>query len=252
MTPPDNWGPGLRGDGAGGEEEAPRVVVRDRRRFDPVTYEQRTPEARDAAGSDGAGSGGAGSAAEEDPAGGALPGVDAQYDAFAAELAERTADLQRLSAEYANYRRRVERDRVAVVEAAQDNVLEALLPVLDDVDRAREHGDLNGTFKAVADQIAGVLARFGVEGFGVAGDPFDPTQHEAVMHSTSPEVTGPTCVAVMRQGYRHGERVLRPAMVAVAEPAEPASAVGLDPAVGTDPTAQGDPSTQGDPTAQSN
>lgn len=218
MTPPDDWGPGLRGPGdGGGDEEEPRVVVRDRRRFDPVTFEQRSPDQVDppadattvegAAGSDGV----------------TAPGTpaDDQFAAYAAELAERTADLQRVSAEYANYRRRVERDRVAVVDAAQDHVLGAFLPVLDDVDRAREHGDLTGPFKAVADQLTGVLARFGVEGFGVAGDPFDPAQHEAVMHSTSPEVDGPTCVAVMRQGYRHGERVLRPAMVAVADPDDP-------------------------------
>lgn len=220
MTPPENWGPGLQGSGSEErtEEEAPRVVVRDRRRFDPVTFEQRIPEpSADSA-----------AAAGEAPPAAAAAGVDAQYDAFAAELAERTADLQRLSAEYANYRRRVERDRVAVVEAAHDHVLEALLPVLDDVDRAREHGDLTGPFKAVAEQVLGVLSRFGVVGFGVAGDPFDPAQHEAVMHSTSPDVAGPTCIAVMRQGYRHGERVLRPAMVAVADP------VGPDPSGETD------------------
>jgi len=154
-----------------------------------------------------------------EPAGQAAAGSAPPTD----ELAERTADLQRVSAEYANYRRRVERDRAAVVELAQDRVLSALLPVLDDVDRAREHGDLDGAFKAVAEQLVAVLAKLGLESFGEPGEPFDPTRHEAVMHSTSEDVEGPTCVAVMRRGYQRGERVLRPAMVHVADPAEPAA-----------------------------
>lgn len=185
------------------DEEAPRVVIRDKRRIDPVTGAKRDPDS-------------ASPPAGSPPAGGGAPPQTSD------ELAERTADLQRLSAEYANYRRRVERDRVAVVEVAQDRVLAALLPVLDDVDRAREHGDLDGAFKAVAGQLMAVLARNGLESFGTVGDPFDPTEHEAVMHSTSTDVDGPTCVGVMRRGYRRGERVLRPAMVAVADPAEPA------------------------------
>jgi molecular chaperone GrpE len=134
------------------------------------------------------------------------------------QLAERTADLQRVTAEYANYRKRVDRDRVAVVETATASVLGSLLPVLDDLDRAAEHGDLTGPFKAVADQIQAVLSKLGLESFGTAGDPFDPIVHEAVMHSTSAEVSEPTAVQVMRRGYRHGERLIRPAMVAVAEP----------------------------------
>ncbi|CAN5229740.1 hypothetical protein BH20ACT5_BH20ACT5_17630 [soil metagenome] len=109
-----------------------------------------------------------------------------------------------------------------MVELAQERLLASLLPLLDDIDRAREHGDLNGPFKAVAEQLSAVLAKHGLETFGDPGDPFDPEQHEAVMHSTSAEVTGPTCVAVMRRGYRRAERVLRTAMVAVADPAEPA------------------------------
>ncbi len=185
------------------DEEAPRVVIRDKRRIDPVTGAKRDPD-------------------RESPPAGFPPAGGGTPPQTSDELAERTADLQRLSAEYANYRRRVERDRVAVVEVAQDRVLAALLPVLDDVDRAREHGDLDGAFKAVAEQLMAVLARNGLESFGAVGDPFDPTEHEAVMHSTSADVDGPTCVAVMRRGYRRGERVLRPAMVAVADPADPA------------------------------
>jgi molecular chaperone GrpE len=100
-------------------------------------------------------------------------------------------------------------------------VLASLLPVLDDIDRAREHGDLTGAFKAVADQLEAVLAKHGLVGFGEAGDPFDPSVHEAVMHAESDEVDRPTATAVMRRGYRHGERLLRPAMVGVTDPAAP-------------------------------
>ena len=138
--------------------------------------------------------------------------------AAAAELAERTADLQRVTAEYANYRKRVDRDRQAVVDVATGAVLAALLPVLDDIDRARQHGDLGGAFKAVADQLEATLEKLGLQPVGVAGDPFDPTVHEAVAHSTSPDVSVPTAVAVLRRGYKHGERLLRAPLVAVADP----------------------------------
>ncbi|WP_230686450.1 nucleotide exchange factor GrpE [Catellatospora vulcania] len=133
-------------------------------------------------------------------------------------LEERTADLQRVTAEYANYRKRVERDRTVSAELATGQVLSALLPVLDDLDRAREHGDLSGPFGAVADQIAAVVAKFGLTAFGEKGDAFDPNRHEAVAHLPSADVTEPTCIDVMRRGYLLGERLLRPAMVAVAAP----------------------------------
>jgi molecular chaperone GrpE len=97
-------------------------------------------------------------------------------------------------------------------------VLTQLLPVLDDLDRARNHGDLVGPFAAVADQLATALGKFGLTPFGDAGDPFDPTMHEAVAHMSSPDVTETTCVEVMRRGYMLGERLLRPALVAVADP----------------------------------
>jgi len=97
-------------------------------------------------------------------------------------------------------------------------VLAALLPVLDDLDRARDHGDLVGPFGAVADQLNATVAKFGLTGFGDKGDPFDPTRHEAVAHRTSADVTEPTCVEVMRRGYMLGDRLLRPALVAVADP----------------------------------
>jgi molecular chaperone GrpE len=144
--------------------------------------------------------------------------LGAELEALRAELDERIGDLQRVSAEYANYRKRVERDRAAVVELATAQVVVALLPVLDDLDRAREHGDLTGPFGAMAEQISATLAKFGLTGFGEVGDAFDPTRHEAVTHQTSAEIAVPTCVAVMRRGYQLGERLLRPALVAVADP----------------------------------
>ncbi len=138
--------------------------------------------------------------------------------ALQALLDERTADLQRVKAEYDNYRKRVERDRVAMVEQAIAGVLVHLLPVLDDIDRAREHDEVTGGFKSVADSLETALAKLGLERVGEVGDPFDPLVHEAVTHQHSDEVTEATCVAVLRPGYRFAERLLRPAMVAVAEP----------------------------------
>jgi molecular chaperone GrpE len=144
--------------------------------------------------------------------------LGAELDALRADVDERTRDLQRVSAEYANYRKRVERDRALVGEQATGAVLAALLPVLDDLDRAREHGDLVGPFGTVAEQLTAALGKFGLTPFGEKGDPFDPTRHEAVAHLTSAEVTEPTCVDILRRGYLLGERLLRPALVAVADP----------------------------------
>jgi len=143
---------------------------------------------------------------------------------LAEELAERIEDLQRVSAEYANYRRRVDRDRVLISELAQERLVLDLLPVMDDIDRAREHGDLTGAFKSTADRLAGVLDRAGVEAYGEVGQPFDPGVHEAVLHSESDDVSVPTCTHVMRRGYRRGDRVLRAAMVGVADPTTPPTA----------------------------
>ena len=134
------------------------------------------------------------------------------------ELAERTGDLQRLQAEYQNYRKRVERDRMTVREIAVSNILESLIPVLDDIGRAREHGEVTGGFKSVSDSLETVVAKLGLQQFGKEGEPFDPTIHEALMHSYSSDVTEDTCVQILQPGYRIGERIIRPAMVAVAEP----------------------------------
>ncbi len=136
------------------------------------------------------------------------------------QLAERTADLQRVHAEYANYRKRVERDRLAVREQALANVLSSLLPVLDDIGRARDHGDLTGAFKSVGESLETIAAKLGLESFGEPGEPFDPLVHEALMHSYSPDVTEPTAVQILQPGYKVGERIIRPARVAVAEPGD--------------------------------
>jgi molecular chaperone GrpE len=144
----------------------------------------------------------------------------ADLQAAGQQLAERTADLQRVTAEYANYRKRVERDRAAVREQAVANVLSGLVPVLDDIGRAREHEELVGGFKSVAESLEAAVTKLGLESFGENGEPFDPKVHEALMHSYSPDVTEPTCIKILQPGYRVGERILRPARVEVAEPGE--------------------------------
>jgi molecular chaperone GrpE len=147
----------------------------------------------------------------------ATSGVEEILTDLERQLSERTADLQRVQAEYANYRKRVERDRIAVVDSAKAKVVSDLLPLLDDLERAGRHGDLTGAFKAVGDKLVSSLQRSGLEAFGAEGDPFDPSVHEAVQHNTSPEVAGPTVTIVMRAGYKFGERVLRPALVGVTD-----------------------------------
>jgi molecular chaperone GrpE len=147
--------------------------------------------------------------------------VAAGAEVIAGRLAERTADLQRLQAEYANYRKRVERDRMAVREQALANVLTELLPILDDIGRAREHGELTGGFKSVAESLEGAAVKLGLTRYGEDGDPFDPKLHEALMHSYSRDVAEPTAVRILQPGYKVADRILRPARVAVAEPGEP-------------------------------
>jgi molecular chaperone GrpE len=157
---------------------------------------------------------------DADRAGAEQAGAAAGLKAAEQQLAERTADLQRVTAEYANYRKRVERDRAAVREQAVANVLSGLVPVLDDIGRAREHEELVGGFKSVAESLEAAVTKLGLESFGEDGEPFDPKVHEALMHSYSPDVTEPTCIKILQPGYRVGERILRPARVEVAEPGE--------------------------------
>jgi molecular chaperone GrpE len=143
---------------------------------------------------------------------------DKELETLRGDIGELTRDLQRITAEYANYRKRVERDRMLTAEQATGAVLTPLLPVLDDLDRARDHGDLVGPFGSVAEQLVAALTKFGLTAFGAPGDPFDPTLHEAVSHTSSPDVTETTCVEIMRRGYQLGDRMLRPALVGVADP----------------------------------
>ncbi|VXC40225.1 nucleotide exchange factor GrpE [Aeromicrobium sp. 9AM] len=148
------------------------------------------------------------------------------------QLAERTADLQRLQAEYVNYKRRVDRDRELVRAQGEAAVLQSLLTVLDDIARADEHGELEGGFKAVADALQQAVAKHKLQAFGAEGEPFDPAHHEAVFHAgESAEVETTTVHSVMRTGYKHGERVLRPATVGVVDPA--AAVAPEDPSTGS-------------------
>jgi molecular chaperone GrpE len=140
------------------------------------------------------------------------------------QLVERTLDLQRLQAEYVNYKRRVDRDRELVRAQGEAAVLQSLLTVLDDIARAAEHGQLEGGFKAVADSLQQAVAKHGLEAFGAKGEGFDPSLHEAVFHAgESADVEVTSIDTVMRTGYRHGDRVLRPATVGVVDPATSAS-----------------------------
>ena len=134
------------------------------------------------------------------------------------EVATLTADLQRLQAEYANYRKRVDRDRASTTEFAFAAVLMEFLPVLDDLDRAAEHGELTGGFKAVADRINSIVEKLGLSKFAEANVPFNPEIHDALTHESSTEVTQPTASKILQPGYKYKERVIRPARVAVTEP----------------------------------
>ena len=229
------------------EETGSRPVVHDNRRIDPVTGQVRGRHAAakpagttgagrpaGASGSAGAGTGepetdeddleAAEAAEEEEVLEGIVEDViTAERDQAVADvearLAERTADLQRLQAEYANYRKRVDRDRAAVREQAVAAALTGLLPVLDAISQAREHGELSGGFKSVADSLQAALGRLGLVTYGEQGDPFDPKIHEALTSTYSPDVAEDTCVEILQPGYKVGDRILRPARVAVAEPA---------------------------------
>ena len=145
--------------------------------------------------------------------------VSAKISELEELAAERTADLQRLHAEYANYKKRVDRDRALARQGGIEAVVLDLLPVLDSIEGAREHDELTGGFKLVADEIEKVGAKYGLSVYGEVGDPFDPNVHEALMHVPMPGVEVTTVSAVMQKGVRLNDRVLRPARVGVAEPA---------------------------------
>ena len=214
------------------EPTGPKVT--DKRRLDPKTgavrgkapaapdlSDQQAENAglgSDSSGSDTAGPGSPAPGASGDDA--SVEGEDVHPDTTLA--ADLTRDLQRLQAEYVNYKKRVDRDRELHRHVALSSVIEALLPVLDDIHLARQHGDLeSGPFAAIADKLEGILTKFGVERFGQPGDAFDPVVHEALMHiqaelAEGTEVT--TVVQVLQPGYKMGERVIRAARVAVADP----------------------------------
>ncbi|NAZ74675.1 nucleotide exchange factor GrpE [Kineococcus sp. T13] len=200
------------------EEFAEPTVVRDRRRIDPETGAVRAEPGQPAEPADQQ-DGQQSPQAQAPTVGGPDDGAaDAALEAAQAQAAERLEELQRLNAEYVNYRKRVDRDRDVARNAALASVAEALLPVLDDVHLARQHGDLTGPFVAIADKLEATLTRFGLVRYGESGEPFDPAVHEALMHSHSDEHEVATCVQVLQPGYRFGERILRPARVAVADP----------------------------------
>ena len=185
------------------EQAGEGVRVSDKRRIDPETFEVRESAARQ---TDEA-------LAAEDAAASALEGDVAGVEAKVAEL---TADLQRVHAEYANYRKRVERDRVVMQEMAVAGAINELLPVLDDIERAREHGELEGAFRTVGEAFEAALTKLGLEKFGASGEEFDPTVHEALTSEDNDAVSVPTVTTVYQPGYRFAGRVLRPARVAVA------------------------------------
>jgi len=203
----------------GSEESEPTgPKVTDKRRLDPKTGAVRgAVPATDESGSEGSGSHSPASDSwvEDD-----VMGLEVHPDTTLA--ADLTRDLQRLQAEYVNYKKRVDRDRELHRDVAVGSVIEALLPVLDDIHLARQHGDLEaGPFAAIADKLEGTLTRFGVERFGQPGDAFDPMVHEALMHTQAELAEGTdvtTVVQVMQPGYKMGERLIRAARVAVADP----------------------------------
>jgi len=213
-------------------EERQEPVVRDRRRVDPETgkVREQAETAEPAPGEGAAADGEAPEAADSAEAGEAGD-----------KVAELTLDLQRVTAEYANYRKRVDRDRVAVREQAVANVLTELLPMLDSIDKAREHDELTGGFKQVAESLENALTKLGLTRYGEKGDPFDPNIHEALTHMYSPDVTETTCVEIFQPGYKVGEHTLRPARVVVAEPGgDAAPAEAAESAAAAEPADDGD------------
>ena len=209
------------------DEQHQGPTVRDRRRIDPETFQLREPQSAAAPGPEVP----AGPDAEPEPAV-RTEGND-QVEQLQAALAERTADLQRLQAEYVNYKRRVDRDRDQARKLALEGFVKDFLPVLDDVRSAREHGELTGAFRAVGDAVEQITSKHGLASFGTKGDPFDPHIHDALMQVPAEGVDGPTCVEILQPGYRIGERVLRPARVAVGEPVEGAAAPAAEETIDT-------------------
>ncbi|WP_028649884.1 nucleotide exchange factor GrpE [Nocardiopsis sp. CNT312] len=206
--------------GTGDGEEPQGPVIRDNRRIDPETGEVRTPkDAEEKAAGTGEGDAPAEEAVE-------VPDTPEEVVTEAINADERvielTGDIKRVQAEYANYRKRVERDRVAVRETATAQVVGELLPILDDIGRARQHEELTGGFKAVGEALEATATKLGLERFAEAGEEFDPNLHEALTLVPTPEISVQTVIEVFQPGYRIGERILRPARVVVGDPVEDA------------------------------
>lgn len=183
----------------GSDDAYEPVTITDKRRIDPDTGEVRDTD-----------SGPAPSGPTPEP------GPDAAESEGSDQVAELTADLQRVQADFTNYRKRALRDQQVTGERAKAAVITALLGVLDDLDRARAHGDLeSGPFKAVSDKLVTTLEGLGLSGFGAEGDEFDPSLHEAVQHEG--DGSAPVVGTVMRRGYKVGELVVRHAMVGVVD-----------------------------------
>lgn len=195
------------------EEEAPRVT--DKRRIDPETGQLREPTAEEQVLAEAE----AAATAAEEAVG--LEGlVEAQKLAAERldELQRRNADYFNLEQQYSAYVKRSKSEAVTARDQGVASVAEALISVLDDIELARQHGDLVGPFASIAEKLEGTLGRFGIERYGAAGEPFDPQVHEALMHGHSADVTEPTVQQVLQPGYRMGERVIRAARVAVVDP----------------------------------
>jgi molecular chaperone GrpE len=185
-------------------DEGEGIRITDNRLIDPVTGEIRHPQPSEPSGSD---------AADGDPAGSQ---VEADIDASLAELSKLTDALQRERADFANYRKRVERESELIRQMAIGSVLGEFLSVLDDLERADEHGELHGAFRTVGEALQQAVARIGLERYGSAPEPFDPEIHEALGTESREDITSPTVVTVYQPGYRYASRVLRPARVVVA------------------------------------
>ncbi len=242
-----------RGEDSDPERDHQQPIVRDRRRvrmdgtmttpaMDPT--DPRTGEAAEpVAGASPAGHGVDAPAAV--PGGSGSAAID-RIDELEAKLAERTADLQRSMADFQNYKRRRDREFESAQQQAVTTFVTGLLPVLDDVDRAREHEQMSAGFRSVADGLTQQVARAGVTRFGTPGDRFDPTVHEALMSGYSEEVDGPTATVIVSAGYRVGDRLVRPARVMVMDaPAGSPAADGVDAPAGSDGTEPGEGTTLG-------
>ncbi|QVQ50576.1 nucleotide exchange factor GrpE [Spiractinospora alimapuensis] len=204
-------------------------VIRDNRRIDPKTFQARSAEAGEPTVEEAEKQESEGVTPESEPSDAEATaaatdqtdgGVAEDVEGVRQQLAERTADLQRVQAEYANYRKRVDRDRAATRDQALIQVLGELLPVLDDIGRARDHDELTGGFRSVGESLEALVTKFGLEKYGEQGDTFDPTVHEALTMVPTPGLSTPTVIEVFQPGYRVEERVVRPARVVVGGPAD--------------------------------